>query len=330
MTATGRRPLPDGADPADGCNVYTRIIVDEARRRGVDVEILDADRGELALTHGGRTLHTFESMSELTSAVALRRCDDKVLTRRLLDGHDVRLPAGRVADGGPGDAEFLRRHDEVVVKPARGEGGAGVTVGVTMASDLEEAVAEASRRCDTVLIEERCAGVDLRVLVIGDEVVAASVRRPPTVVGDGGRTVRELIEARNRTEGGRTGGTAVVPLDDITVGTVRRAGHSLDDVLADGGELTVREAANLHTGGSIHDATDELHPALAGAALTVARALRLPVVGVDLMVDAVDGPGHVVIEANEQPGLANHEPRPTAERFLDLLFPGSGDPADGG
>jgi D-alanine-D-alanine ligase-like ATP-grasp enzyme len=45
------------------------------------------------------------------------------------------------------------------------------------------------------------------------------------------------------------------------------------------------------------------------------------VVGLDLMVPSVRKPDYWIIEANERPGLANHEPQPTAARFLDLLFP---------
>src|SRR5690606_34320040 len=78
---------------------------------------------------------------------------------------------------------------------------------------------------------------------------------------------------------------------------------------------------NLHTGGTIHDVTAELHPALAAAAVAAARALSIPVVGLDFLVPAVDGPDYVIVEANERPGLANHEPQPTAERSVDLPFP---------
>ena len=55
--------------------------------------------------------------------------------------------------------------------------------------------------------------------------------------------------------------------------------------------------------------------------MVASRAIGIPVTGLDFLVPDLDGPAHVCIEANERPGLANHEPRPTAERFLDLLFP---------
>ena len=95
----------------------------------------------------------------------------------------------------------------------------------------------------------------------------------------------------------------------------------MDEVLPLGQTLSVRKTANLHTGGTIHDVTAELHPVLRSVSEQASRALDIPVTGLDLLVPAVDGPDYVIIEANERPGLANHEPQPTAERFVDLLFP---------
>ena len=102
---------------------------------------------------------------------------------------------------------------------------------------------------------------------------------------------------------------------------MRAAGHEMTDVLPVGEELEVRRTANLHTGGTIHDVTASLHPALVTAAVRASRALDIPVTGLDFLVPDVGGPDHVLIEANERPGLANHSPQPTAERFVDLLFP---------
>ncbi|MNE26838.1 Cyanophycin synthetase [compost metagenome] len=94
-------------------------------------------------------------------------------------------------------------------------------------------------------------------------------------------------------------------------------------MLPAGQRLAVRRTANLHTGGTLEDVTERLHPVLADAAVRAARALDIPVVGMDLMVRDAEHPDYVIIEANERAGLANHEPQPTAERFVDLLFPHS-------
>jgi GNAT-family acetyltransferase (TIGR03103 family) len=314
-----------GGDRPDGyedCNDYTRIIVDEALRRGIEVTIGDAALGELELRHGDVRHLAFQSLSDLTSAVAFRRCDDKLLSRRIL--HDAGLPMapGRVAGDGDADRAFLAEHGTVVVKPCRGEGGAGISVGVTDPDPLDRAVRYAAERAPRVIIEAAAEGDDLRVLVIAGEVVAAAVRRPPVVVGDGRRTVRALIEERNRWRAVEVGPQMVTPLDGLTSATIEDAGHGLEDVLAEGEELAVRRTANLHTGGTIHDLTERLHPELADVALRSAAAIGLPVAGVDLIVEDPERSGRgVVIEVNEQPGLANHEPQPTAERYLDLLFP---------
>mgnify|MGYP003139001188 CR=1 FL=1 len=311
-------PPPEGYGD---CNEYTRIIIDEALTRGIRVVVLDPDIGELELTHDGRTHTVIQSLSELTSAIAFRRCDDKAMTRRVLTAADLPVPPGRIATDDKADEAFLAEHGSIVVKPSRGEGGAGISVGVTDVEELRSAIASARAACDRVLLEAMAPGEDLRVLVIDGEVVAASVRRPPTVVGDGSSTVRQLVEARNERRAAELGPNMVTPLDDITASSVRAAGHTLDDVLDEGVALEVRRTANLHTGGTIQDMTPCLHPTLADAAIRAAAALDLPVAGIDLMAPSPEGPEHVCIEVNEQPGLANHEPQPTAPRYLDLLFP---------
>jgi GNAT-family acetyltransferase (TIGR03103 family) len=303
-------------------NRHTRVIVDEALARGVAVEIVDPGLGELCLRWGGRQVTTMESLSELTTAVAFRRCDDKIQTRRVLEAAGLPVAAGQVASFGPADREFLDRHQDLVVKPARGEQGRGITVGVTTADALARARDVARRHWPEVLLEKRCLGEDLRVIVIDHEVVAAAVRRPPTVTGTGSRTLADLIGEFSAAQVAATGANSAVPLDDITRDTLRAEGYAgLEDIPRAGEVVTLRKTANVHTGGTIADVTDELHPELQRLAVAAAVAVDLPVAGIDLIVDAVSAPNGVIIEVNEQPGLANHEPRPTAARFLDLLFP---------
>ncbi|MEX2324326.1 MAG: N-acetylglutaminylglutamine synthetase, partial [Nitriliruptoraceae bacterium] len=305
----------------DDLNVYARIIADEALRRGIDVRVVDAESGLLRLSHGGRTVATRESLSELTNGVAVARCDDKRLTRRLLADAGLRVPTGRVAGLSDDDGAFLEEVGEAVVKPARGEQGRGITVGVRTAGELSSAIELAHRFCPDVLIEACVRGDDLRIIVIGHEVVAAAVRRPAMVSGTGRHSIEELIASTSRRRAAATGGESSIPMDDATFKAVQDAGYTLSDVLDEGVNLPVRRTANLHTGGTIHDVTAQLHPDLADVAVEASRVLDIPVVGLDLIVPAVGGPDYVIIEANERPGLANHEPQPTAERFVDLLFP---------
>lgn len=319
---TFNETLYTASDVDDALNIYAKIIVKEARRRGIHVEVTDAEGGFFRLSYGGRSVHCRESLSEFTSAVAMSICDDKSVTRRVVARAGIAVPEQIGADAGRQEIEaFLERHRRVVVKPARGEQGRGVAVGLSSLEEIERAAGIARGISDTVLIEALVEGQDLRLVVINYRMVAAAIRRPAAIVGDGQRSIRDLIGHQSRRREAATGGESTIPVDEETRRTLRAAGHGLDDVLPDGAALTVRRTANLHTGGTIHDVTDEVHPQLVEAAVKAARAIDIPVVGIDLMVKSPGEPEYAFIEANERPGLANHEPQPTAERFVDLLFP---------
>lgn len=310
-----------GSNPAAGLNPYGRIIVEEALRRGIHTEVIDAEGGFFKLTYGGRTVACRESLSEFTSAVAMSICDDKRVTRRIVEAAGVRVPR-QIAGTDPGTIRaFLKDAGRVVVKPARGEQGHGVSVGLSTPEQVEEAIDRARAHCADVVVEAFHEGEDLRLLVIDYKVVAAALRRPPRVVGNSRDSIRELIAAQSRRRSAATGGESIIPVDAETEACLAENGHALGDILPEGAEVMVRKAANLHTGGTIHDVTGQTHPRLIEAAIRAARAIDIPVTGIDLIVKSPSEPDYVFIEANERPGLANHEPQPTAERFIDLLFP---------
>jgi GNAT-family acetyltransferase (TIGR03103 family) len=315
------RLFVDQSESVEALNPYARIIVDEARRRGIHTEVTDARGGFFRLTHGSRSIHCRESLSELTSGVAASICDDKAVTRRMVEAAGVIVPEQIEAGDDAALKTFIDRHGQVVVKPARGEQGRGVAVGIETLDDAKAAIAVAREQSERVLVESCFPGEDLRLVVIGFRLVAAALRKPPEVTGDGATSVRELIAHLSRRRAAATSGESQVPVDAETERCLAKAGYGLDDVLPEGTRVTVRRTANLHTGGTIHDVTGEVHPRLVEAAILAARAIDIPVCGIDLMVRDPREPDYVFIEANERPGLANHEPQPTAERFVDLLFP---------
>lgn len=308
-------------DGIDELNPYARLIVDEARRRGIQVEIIDAVHGYFALILGGRRIVCRESLTELTSAIAMSRCQDKRVTCDLLARAGLSVPEQRDAAAPEANAAFLAEQHALVVKPVEGEQGKGISVNLVTPDEVEGAIERARQHCDRVILERYCAGQDLRIVVIDYQVVAAAVRRPPEVVGDGQSTVLALIEKQSRRRQAATDGESNIPVDDETRRCVEVSGFDLDGVPDHGVRIVVRNTANLHTGGTIHDVTEILHPVLRDAAEQAARVLDIPVTGLDFLVPEVDKPDYVIIEANERPGLANHEPQPTGERFIDLLFP---------
>ena len=317
------QPLFLGPGPEVGLNPYASILVEEAYKRGIDVQIDDAAAGLFTLSHGGRRIRCRESLSDLTSAISMSLCQDKCLTHKVLSQAGLNVPIQQLAGNADDNLAFVEEHGRVVVKPVDGEQGNGVAVDLDSIEQVQQAI-EAARAFDSrVLLESFHEGLDLRIVVIGFEVVAAAIRRPSQVIGDCQHRVQRLIEAQSRRRQAATGGESRIPLDAETLRTVQAAGYDYDSILPAGQVLAVRRTANLHTGGCLEDVTAVLHPVLADAAIRAARALDIPVVGLDLMVPAADQPDYVFIEANERAGLANHEPQPTAERFIDLLFPHS-------
>lgn len=317
------QPLFLGPGPEASLNPYARLIVDEAYRRGIDVQVDDASAGLFTLSLGGRRVRCRESLSDLTSAVSMTLCQDKRLTHHVLDAAGLRVPVQQLAGNADDNLAFLEEHGAVVVKPVDGEQGQGVAVNLGTLEEINQAVEQAQRFDSRVLLESYHPGLDLRIVVIGFEVVAAAIRHPAQVIGDGKHSIQALIEAQSRRRQAATGGESRIPLDEETERTLRASGLDYDSVLPAGQRLAVRRTANLHTGGTLEDVTERLHPVLADAAVRAARALDIPVVGLDLMVRDAEQPDYVIIEANERVGLANHEPQPTAERFVDLLFPHS-------
>lgn len=317
------QPLFLGPGPQAELNPYARIIVDEAHRRGIEVQVDDAAAGLFSLSMGGRRVRCRESLSDLTSAVSMTLCQDKRLTQQALQRAGLQVPMQQLAGSADDNLAFLEDHGAVVVKPVDGEQGQGVAVNLTRFEDITQAVEHARRFDSRVLLESFHPGLDLRVVVIAHDVVAAAIRHPAQVIGDGSHSVKALIEAQSRRRQAATGGESRIPLDEETERTLHAAGFTYDSILPAGQLLAVRRAANLHTGGTLEDVTDRLHPVLADAAIRAARVLDIPVVGLDFMVADASQPDYVIIEANERVGLANHEPQPTAERFLDLLFPHS-------
>jgi GNAT-family acetyltransferase (TIGR03103 family) len=310
-----------GPKQEEDLNIYAQIIIDEAYRRGIAVEVVDAAGGFFDLSLGGRTVSCRESLTDFTSAVALSRCDDKEITHRFLQREGLNVPTQTTLENELEAQTFLEKHQRIVIKPAQGEQGTGVFVDLKQADEVREAYRFARGLCDKVIGEQFIDGHDLRIIVIDNTVVAAAIRKPASIVGDGVHSIHELIHKQSRRRKAATQGESEIPIDAETKRCIADAGFGLDQILPSGTELRVRKTANLHTGGTLHDVTSQLHPVLIDAAVRGALALKMPLVGFDFIVQQPNQPDYVIIEANERPGLANHEPQPTAKRFIDMLFP---------
>ena len=311
----------------------TGAIVEAAVARGIPFRRL-TQGSMVQFGWGSRQRRIQAAEIDSTSAVAESIAQDKDLTKKLLRAAGVPVPHGRPASD-PDDAwaAALEIGLPVVLKPQDGNQGKGVTVNITTRAHLDIAFRAAAEHGE-VLVERFLPGCDFRLLVVGDKLVAAARREPPQVVGDGVNTVHELVDIVNqdprRGEGHATSLTKI-RFDDIAVARLDAQGLSPESVPPKGQRVILRNNANLSTGGTATDVTDEVHPAVAARAVAAAQMIGLHICGVDVvcesMLQPLEAQNGGVVEVNAAPGLRMHispsygKGRAVGAAMIDELFP---------
>jgi cyanophycin synthetase len=312
----------------------TAALVAAAAARGVPARRL-GDGSLVLLGHGARQRRIWTAETDQTSAVAQEIAQDKDLTRELLHAVGVPVPKGRPVASAEDAWEAAEELGlPVVVKPRYGNQGRGVATNLTSREAVLQAFDAAHKAGGSVMVERWVEGDDYRLLVVGGKVVAAARREPPQVVGDGVRTVRQLVEAVNRDP--RRGDGHATPLsrirldEPVALAVLAEQGLSADSVPAPGRVVLIRRNANLSTGGTAEDVTDAVHPDIAARAVEAARVVGLDVAGIDLLAKDIARPLNeqqaAVVEVNAGPGLRMHlqpsagAPRPVAQAIVDMMF----------
>jgi cyanophycin synthetase len=271
---------------------------------------------------------------DATGAIAETIAQDKELTKKLLDAAGVPVPLGRVvADTDDAWAAAQEIGLPVVIKPKDGNQGKGVTVNVTTREQLDGGFHAASEFRDDIMVEKYLPGHDYRLLVIGNKLIAAARRDPPHVVGDGVHTVRQLVDTVNldpRRGSGHSTSLTKIRFDDIALASLAKQGYNAESVPPKGQRVTLRNNANLSTGGSATDVTDDVHPEVAARAIAAAHMVGLDICGVDLVCDSVLKPieeqNGGIVEVNAAPGLRMHispsfgKGRAVGEAIMDTLY----------
>jgi cyanophycin synthetase len=271
---------------------------------------------------------------DVTSAIAEAIAQDKQLTKKLLSAAGVPTPAGReVATPEDAWAAALEIGLPVVIKPKAGNQGKGVTVNITAREQLMAAYTTASEFSDDMLVERYIPGNDFRLLVVGNKLVAAARRDPPSVAGDGSLTIRELVEQVNkdpRRGQGHATSLTKIRFDDIALASLAAQGFHAESIPPKGKRVTLRHNANLSTGGSATDVTDDVHPKVAARAIAAAQMVGLDICGVDMVCNSILRPleeqGGGVVEVNAAPGLRMHlspsfgKGRAVGEAIISTMF----------
>ncbi len=291
----------------------TGAIVSAAVARGIPFRRLT--QGSLVqFGWGSKQKRIQAAETSFTSAIAEAIAQDKELTKNLLHASGVAVPYGRpVEDEDDAWAAAQEVGLPVVVKPQDGNQGKGVAVNLTSREQVLAAYAVAFKISDDVLVERYISGQDHRFLVVGDKLVAAARREPPMVLGDGVHTVRELVEQVNadpRRGTGHATSLTKIRFDDIALARLAEDGLNAESVPAKGQRVILRNNANLSTGGSATDVTDDVHPDFAARAIAAAQMVGLDIAGVDIVCKNVHRPleeqGGGIVELNAAPGLRMH------------------------
>lgn len=326
--------------PSTGC------IVEAAKNRGIPFRRLT--EGSLVQFGWGAKQRRIQAAEmDTTGAIAESIAQDKELTKAMLLAAGVPVPEGRpvtsAEDAWAAAQEIGAPNVAVVVKPQDGNQGKGVTVNVSTREAVMAGFDNARKFRDDVLVERYLVGSDYRILIVGDKLVAAARREPPLVVGDGTRTVTQLVDQVNldpRRGTGHATPLTRIRLDDIAKARLAEQNLTVDSVPERGRRVILRNNANLSTGGSATDVTDDVHPAVAARCIAAAQMIGLDICGVDVVCETVMRPLEEqrggIVEVNAAPGLRMHtnpsfgKGRQVGEAVIEQMFPSGQTPANDG
>ena len=312
----------------------TGSIVEEAASRGIPWIRLNK-HSLVQLGYGANQKRIQATVASTTSNIAVEIACDKEDTKDILDDNGISVPRGRIVRSEEGMFDAIDSIGyPVVTKPINGNHGRGATTNITNAEDAKIAFAAAQEHSRSVIVEKFITGHDFRLLVVNYQFVAAAIRTPASVVGNGKSTIQELIDEVNKDPRRGYGHEKVltaIKVDHHTEVILKELGLTLASVVPKDELLLLKPTANLSTGGTAEDLTDMVHPANIFMAERIAKIIGLDICGIDIIASdlttPIDENGGAVIEVNAGPGFRMHLapthglPRNVAGAVVDMLFP---------
>ncbi len=314
--------------PSTGC------IVDEAAKRGIPYIRLNK-HSLVQLGYGVHQKRIRATIASTTGNIAVDIACDKEETKNLLDAAEIPVPKGDVVKTEEGlQAVIDDIGYPIVIKPIDGNHGKGNTTNIINWDQALKAFEAAKIYGRSVIVEKYITGFDFRILVINYKFICAALRTPAAVTGDGKNTIQYLLDEVNKDPRRGYGHEKVltqITIDQFTQKMLDDIGYTLDTVPAKGEQVLLKPTANLSTGGTSTDVTDEVHPANIMMCERIAKIIGLDICGIDIMVKDLRSPvkesGGAILEVNAAPGFRMHIdpsiglPRNVAEPVVDMLFP---------
>ncbi|WP_235534314.1 MULTISPECIES: cyanophycin synthetase [unclassified Sphingopyxis] len=318
----------------NGLGPSTAALVAEARRRHIPAMRLDT-ASLIQFGTGSRQRRIRASVTSATSLIGAELAANKHAAKELLQAAGLPAPRGEVVRTAEEAMQAARRIGwPVVIKPLDGNQGRGVTTDLRYETQALEAFERAVAISRRVIVEQQLPGTDHRLLVVAGELVAVAERVPAHVIGNGRHSIEDLIGLVNADPRRGAGHEAVltrIRIDDVLRRFLEQSGAKLSDIPDAGARIWLRGAANLSTGGTAIDRTDEVHPDNIAIAIQAAATIGLDVAGIDMMSPDISRSlaetGGGIVEVNAAPGLRMHiapsegKPRDVAAPIIASLFP---------
>ncbi len=312
----------------------TGSIVDEAERRGIPYIRLN-EYSLVQLGYGVNQQRIQATTTDKTNMIAVDLAGDKDATKKTLGDMGVPVPKGyRIRDEEDLEDVVERIGFPIVIKPLDANHGRGATIGIKTMRSAKTAFHKAKEHSRNVIVEKSLSGADFRALVVNNKLVAVAERTPARVIGDGKSTIQELIDETNadpRRGYGHENVLTQIDVDSQTKRLLKAKKYSLKTILDKDEILYLKTTANISTGGTAIDRTDEVHPENVFLFERIAQIIGLDIAGVDVVAPNVSEPltenGGGIIEVNAAPGFRMHlEPsegigRNVADHVIDMLFP---------
>lgn len=289
----------------------------------------------MQLGYGKNQVRIRATMTEQTSSIAVDIASNKEETKRLLQEQAIPVAKGMTITSTDQIDEVIKRVGfPLVFKPLDGNHGRGISINIKTYEDAVAAYEHAARISRKVIVERYITGYDFRVLVIDNKMVAAALRVPAHVKGDGTSTIQQLIDKENsdpRRGYGHENVLTEITVDRDTLDLLEKKNYTLDSMPTDGEQVFLKSTANLSTGGTSIDVTDHVHPQNIFYAERISKIIGLDICGIDIMAENLTEPltqtGGVVLEVNAAPGFRMHVapseglPRNVAGHVIDMLYP---------
>ncbi len=312
----------------------TASIVKAAEERGIPWRRF-GDYSKIYLGYGDKQKQFQATVTQTTSCLAVNDAGNKQKTKNLLSAMFIPVPAGTTCKSEDELNSIINKLGyPLVIKPLNGNQGKGATINITSWTSAHAAFLFAQTISNTVLVERYTKGSDFRILLVDYKVVAAAKRNPAHVIGDGIQSVKKLIEAENlnseRGEG-HTKNLTQITIDQDSHNMLLKQNLTLESVVEKDEVVILKSTANLSTGGTAEDITDEIHPENIKLAVRAAKIMGLNICGLDIIAENLQQPitknNGVIIEVNAAPGFRMHlapslgMPRKVGKAVVDMLYP---------